>query len=538
MKLSFLQLAVIGFLAFTLNSSAAVLYVDLNSASPTSPYTNWATAAKAIQDAVDAANPGDQILVTNGVYQTGGRVVYGAMTNRVAVTKSITVQSINGPKFTLVRGYQVPGTNNGDGAVRCVYLTNGASLYGFTLTNGATRATMILATREQESTGGGVWCESSGAVVSNCVLTANSAFLSGGGASFGTLNNCTISNNTAGSSGGGTYCSVLNNCVLNNNSSTQGGGAAGGTLNYCLLASNSITPIFGAGGGAFLCTLNNCKLIGNSTRYNGGGAEQGTLNNCLLIGNTAGNYGGGADNATLNNCTVISNSATYGGGAYQSNLRSCIIYYNPGGENLSASGYSYSCTTPIGFFWGSKGNFTNAPLFVDLTGGDLHLQSNSPCINSGNNTYATNTTDLDGNPRVLGGTVDIGAYEFQSPVAAISYAWLQQYGLPTDGSADYADLDGDGMNNWQEWIAGTNPTNALSALKMVSALVTNRLPGLAVTWQSVTNWTYYLQRSTNLASQPAFVTIQSNIFAMTGITTYNDTTATNSSLYFYRVGVQ
>jgi hypothetical protein len=175
---------------------------------------------------------------------------------------------------------------------------------------------------------------------------------------------------------------------------------------------------------------------------------------------------------------------------------------------------------------------------VDFSGGDYHLQSNSLCINSGDNAVITNQTDLDGNPRIVGGTADIGAYEFQTPSSVLSYAWAQQYGLPTDGSADFVDSDGDGMNNWQEFIAGTNPTNAASLLAMSSAVPLSGQNGVVVKWQSVDTRTYYLQRGTDLGSPTAFSTIQSNIVGQAGTTLFIDTTATNGRSFFYRVGVQ
>ena len=51
---------------------AAVHYVEANSPSATPPCTSWATAATNIQDAVDAASWGDEIVVTNGLYADGG----------------------------------------------------------------------------------------------------------------------------------------------------------------------------------------------------------------------------------------------------------------------------------------------------------------------------------------------------------------------------------------------------------------------------------------------------------------------------------
>ena len=575
MKTRLFQLAVACFAFLAINVTATMLYVDVNGTNSVSPFTNWISAATNIQDAVDASTNGDQILVTNGVYQTGGRAVYGTMTNRVAVDKSLTVRSVNGPQFTVIQGYKVPGTTNGAGAIRCVYLTNGATLVGFTLTNGATRGHEG-GDSARERSAGGVWCESRTAVVSNCVLTGNSVYKYGGGAYQGSLTHCTLIGNSAGDSGGGAYNSTLTHCMLTNNSAYFGGGGAySNVLNNCVLTSNCVPSSSGYGGGAaysslsncvlignsawagggayvYFGTLNNCTLSSNSASYGGGAAMAylsfGTLNNCTLSGNSAGD-GGGAYKGTLNNCVLTANSAGRGGGTYNSTLNNCtlvnnsgnaahysrlnncIVYFNA--ENYYESTMNYCCTMPDP---GGTDNITNDPAFVDLANSNFHLQSNSPCINSGNNSFTASTNDLDGNPRIQGGTVDIGAYEYQTPTSVISYAWLQQYGLTNNGSADFADADGDGFNNWNEWRAGTSPADPSSLLKMTT--VTNDVSGMVVTWQSVTNRTYFLERSTNLLAQPAFETVATDIAGQPDTTSYTDTGAVGAGPFFYRVGVQ
>ncbi len=148
-----------------------------------------------------------------------------------------------------------------------------------------------------------------------------------------------------------------------------------------------------------------------------------------------------------------------------------------------------------------------------------------PVPPAGKNAYAIGAKDLGGNPRIAGGTVDIGAYEYQSPSSHLSYAWAQPFNLPTDGTADLADTDNDGLNNWQEWVAGTSPTDGASVLKLYS-LATNT-PGLTVSWLSVTGRTCFRQRAAALLPPAAFSVVKTNINGRAGSTAYTDTTATN-----------
>ena len=365
-----------------------------------------------IQQAVDAAAAGDRITVTNGVYDS------------ITVDKPVTVQSMNGPYFTVISGY---------GVVQSAQLSNGAALTGFTVSH--------------RGTGG-------------CVVGWSGLNYSTNG--------------------------YLTNCVITGGSVPGGNGADG------------------IGGGVAGCTLYNCVLTGNWASYGGGGAAFCILYNCTLAGNSVQGHGGGAWNCTLYNCIVSFNTAGM-----------------PSEMNYDYSSILNSC-------WASD------PLFVDYANGNLRLQSNSPCINAGNNAFVSGTKDIDGRPRIVGGTVDIGAYEFQPGISGAFIGWLQYYGLRTSGSADYADSDHDSMNNWQEWVCGTCPTNPLSALRLLSAAP--RGANVTVSWQSVAGVNYFLSRSANPASPLTLLT--TNIIGQAGTTSYTDTNATGAGPFFYRVGVQ
>ena len=74
-------------------AQAVIHAVDAAGINPVPPYSTWATAATNIQDAVTASGVGDIVLVTNGVYSTGGKVMAGDLTNRVVLDKAVFVST-------------------------------------------------------------------------------------------------------------------------------------------------------------------------------------------------------------------------------------------------------------------------------------------------------------------------------------------------------------------------------------------------------------------------------------------------------------
>jgi hypothetical protein len=493
MKASRLPLGLLCLFGLAMPALAITRYVDLNNPSPTLPYTNWPAAATNIQDAIDASSPGDLILVTNGLYNTGSRTANDTTPCRVVINKPVTVSSVNGPEATVIEGNSISGSFPFSlNSVRCVYLTNGATLIGFKLSNGSVRATSYLNLIDM---GGGVFCEDTSAVLSNCVIADCSAYAGGGG-----LN--------------GTYI----NCLITNGYAHIGGG--------CVSEGN----------------LNRCQIVWGTSDYNGGGLYYCNATNCIIIDNL-GLFGGGANHGVLNQCTVWGNYAPfdpdlaggYGGGVHSSITCNSIIYYNTsdsGGDNYISGAYTNCCTIPLP---DGSGNFTNEPSFVNTSVDNWHLESNSLCINAGNNAFPSGLADLDNRSRKVGTNVDVGAYEFQGPELSAFINWLWSYQLPTDGSANYSDPDGDGLNNWQEWKADTNPRDSSSCLRLTSLAIVPA--STTIGWASVTTRAYTIERSTNLMGAIPFQKIATNLAGQSNTTFFIDTN-TSAPIRFYRVLVQ
>ncbi len=441
MKISFIKIL----LCFSVLSSAGAdtFYVAISNTTPASPYKSWATAATNIQDALGWADNNDLVLVSNGIYK---------LSSPIMVLRDVAIRGVNGPDVTII---------DGGGGYRCFNLGSySCSIYNFTITNGYA-----------SDYGGGIYCSSLAPKIVNCIFENNNA-PEGAGIYYGTVSystfrrnisgdhgggayeskatECTFSGNSAAVSGGGMYHGSASNCTFTGNSAGSGGGMFGGTADNCTFENNSSS---GSGGGINGGTANCSVFKGNSATYDGGGANYATVNSSVFINNSARN-GGGVYVCTVGNCSFAGNTAGQsGGGIYNGHANNCIVWYNSATNNgfdIYSCVVSNVCSPDV--IAGINGCITNKPLFANYSAGDLHLLPTSPCINAGNNDIITGTKDLDGNGRILGGIVDIGAYEYNSTGG-------------TDVAVHYVSTNSThSMSPYDSWVtAATNINMAVNA---------------------------------------------------------------------------
>ncbi|MCR4857286.1 MAG: C10 family peptidase [Bacteroidales bacterium] len=384
---------------------------------------------------------------------------------------------------------------------------------GFTIRNGRTsgsgagaylqRNAVLSQCRIQNNistngSGGGVYATN--ARLTDCDVVGNTCRNSGGGiyaTSSSVVTSCIIDGNTTtysyGSNYGGggvyVYSSSVTGCqIVGNNSSGYGGGVyaySGSNIVSCQIVNNTSN---GSGGGVYVYsngynqTIDHCEISHNQSSYSGGGIYMSytQVRNCLVDNNsvvsTSTNYGGGgiSGSGTVVNTTIVRNTSKGDGagvnGSSSTTLQNCIVWGNErngAANNLNGSSIVCNHSAIEGGYLGDGVvllDGMNSPLFVNpsVTAGasdstanvDWHLQNGSVCINRGDNSFVTDSLDLDGTARIKHDTVDVGCYE------------SDYYSVPITvyDSIIYVTVTGAGTRSGNSWANATSSIEEAQAL--------------------------------------------------------------------------
>lgn len=313
--------------------------------------------------------------------------------------------------------------------------------------------------------GGGMENNESNPTITNSNFTENKARNGGGmfnGSGLITLNGCGFSGNTAEADGGGLHNIAtqvsFSKCFFQGNRADQRGGA---------MRNDRATVV-----------IRNSRITGNNSPQGGGIINENCpsvlMLNSVVSGNTAqmaaGMMSGICESVVITNCTFWGNvSEQFGGGAllnFQAplTLANSIIWGNEAiGVSNSAEASIFSSGNPLPVItsslvanWGGSdnwddlrgvdggGNIDIDPAFASVTPTDenfLDLTDSSPARDAGSDSaYTTaggnlaNDKDFAGNPRSLGESIDMGAYENQHAEAVMRVLYVDA--AAGDDSAD------------------------------------------------------------------------------------------------------
>ncbi len=441
-----------------------IIYVNKSANAPNyGDGESWETAFTFLQDAITAAQPGDQIWVAQGTYYpdedkinfngTDLRDAHFSLKDDVKIyggffgTEPGTEEGFNDRHWinypTIISGEigLVTNTDNSEHIFINTNVNENAVLDGFFIQDGYHHPEI--------STGIGA-----GMLNENCYMT---------------IRNCTFQNNIAETYGGAIYSTDAHekyvSCKFINNESYHTGGAVSidayselpnvesPFFSFCDFESNTAAAHAGAVivTGNYPVKFDNCNFTENNSYHPGGAlfvkSSIVEMESCIFLNNSTDSgdgsavYNREADNSSFWNCVFIKNNIdnTYGVGSTMSNYGNILevncfvtiinctfadnnsectishfgeidctvansILWNPINASTEYCGPSDEmslnyCNVYGGYQYSGTGNRYVNPMFSDPTTSDYSLQSSSQCIDAANGPIAPEK-DILGNGRI------------------------------------------------------------------------------------------------------------------------------------------